>query len=256
MDAFATAHRSEASTVGVAQFSQKVGAGLLLMAELKALDLALDNPARPLLAIVGGSKVSSKLVLLSSLLNKVNALILGGGIANTFLAAQGYSIGRSLYEIELLDEAKRLLILAQQKQVEIVLPSDVIVATEISATAKTYVRKLTEIKDNEMILDIGPESIKHYTQCVQAAASLLWNGPIGVFELKPFAQGTQALSMAIADSAAFSIAGGGDTLAAIEKYGISDKISYISTGGGAFLEFIEGKDLPALAMLQEKTEGG
>ena len=255
MDAFATAHRSEASTVGVAQFSQQVCAGLLLMAELKALNLAFENPARPLLAIVGGAKVSGKLVLLSSLLNKVNALILGGGIANTFLAAQGYSVGRSLYEIELLDEAKRLLILAQQKQVEIILPSDVIVATEISATAKTYVKKLTEIKNNEMILDIGPESIKHYTRCVQAAASLLWNGPIGVFELQPFEQGTRALSIAIANSAAFSIAGGGDTLAAIEKYGISDKISYISTGGGAFLEFIEGKDLPALAILQEKTEG-
>ena len=255
MDAFATAHRSEASTVGVAQFSQQVCAGLLLMAELKALNLAFENPARPLLAIVGGAKVSGKLVLLSSLLNKVNALILGGGIANTFLAAQGYSVGRSLYEIELLDEAKRLLILAQQKQVEIILPSDVIVATEISATAKTYVKKITEIKNNEMILDIGPESIKHYTRCVQAAASLLWNGPIGVFELQPFEQGTRALSIAIANSAAFSIAGGGDTLAAIEKYGISDKISYISTGGGAFLEFIEGKDLPALAILQEKTEG-
>jgi phosphoglycerate kinase len=225
------------------------------MAELKALNLAFENPARPLLAIVGGAKVSGKLVLLSSLLNKVNALILGGGIANTFLAAQGYSVGRSLCEIELLDEAKRLLILAQQKQVEIILPSDVIVASEISATAKTDVKKLTEIKNNEMILDIGPESIKHYTRCVQAAASLLWNGPIGVFELQPFEQGTRALSIAIANSAAFSIAGGGDTLAAIEKYGIGDKISYISTGGGAFLEFIEGKDLPALAILQEKMEG-
>jgi phosphoglycerate kinase len=255
MDAFATAHRSEASTVGVAEFSQQVCAGLLFMAELKALNLAFENPARPLLAIVGGAKVSGKLVLLSSLLNKVNALILGGGIANTFLAAQGYSVGRSLCEIELLDEAKRLLILAQQKQVEIILPSDVIVASEISATAKTDVKKLTEIKNNEMILDIGPESIKHYTRCVQAAASLLWNGPIGVFELQPFEQGTRALSIAIANSAAFSIAGGGDTLAAIEKYGIGDKISYISTGGGAFLEFIEGKDLPALAILQEKTEG-
>jgi phosphoglycerate kinase len=255
MDAFATAHRSEASTVGVAEFSQQVCAGLLFMAELKALNLAFENPARPLLAIVGGAKVSGKLVLLSSLLNKVNALILGGGIANTFLAAQGYSVGRSLCEIELLDEAKRLLILAQQKQVEIILPSDVIVASEISATAKTDVKKLTEIKNNEMILDIGPESIKHYTRCVQAAASLLWNGPIGVFELQPFEQGTRALSIAIANSAAFSIAGGGDTLAAIEKYGIGDKISYISTGGGAFLEFIEGKDLPALAILQEKMEG-
>lgn len=254
MDAFATAHRKEASTVGVAKFSSQAGAGLLLMAELKALTLALENPSRPLLAIVGGSKVSSKLMLLSSLLNKVDTLILGGGIANTFLAAQGYYIGKSLFEIDLIEEAKHLLIRAQQLKVEIALPSDVIVAREISTTAKTYIKKLTEIKSDEMILDIGPDSIKNYLQYVQAAASILWNGPLGVFELKPFEQGTRALGLAIAKSSAFSIAGGGDTLAAIEKYGISDKISYISTGGGAFLEFIEGKDLPALAMLQARPE--
>ncbi len=252
MDAFATAHRSEASTVGVAQFSSQVCAGLLLASELKALNSALENPARPLLAIVGGAKVSTKLMLLSSLLNKVDLLILGGGIANTFLVAQGYSVGRSLYEIELVKEAKKLLDLSKQLQVEIVLPIDVVVASEISANAKATIKKLTEIKSDEMILDVGPESIKHYTEYVQRAATILWNGPLGVFELAPFEQGTHALSNAIATSSAFSIAGGGDTLAAIEKYGIADKISYISTGGGAFLEFIQGKTLPALAVLQER----
>ncbi|MFZ0219441.1 MAG: phosphoglycerate kinase, partial [Candidatus Aquirickettsiella sp.] len=204
MDAFATAHRSEASTVGVAQFSSQVCAGLLLRSELKALSLALENPARPLLAIVGGAKVSTKLMLLSSLLDKVDILILGGGIANTFLVAQGYSVGRSLYEVALVKEAKKLLDLSKQQQVEIVLPTDVIVATEISATAKIKVKKLTEIKKDEMILDVGPESIKHYTEYVQRAASILWNGPLGVFEMIPFEQGTRALSNVIANSSAFS----------------------------------------------------
>lgn len=254
MDAFATAHRHEASTVGVAQFSPRVCAGLLLMSELKALIKALENPARPLLAIVGGAKVSTKLTLLSSLLSKVNFLILGGGIANTFLVAQGYSIGQSLFEIDLVNEAKKLLEASKQLQVKIVLPTDVIVATEISAAAKVAVKKITEIKKNEMILDIGPTSIMHYTEFVSRAKSILWNGPVGVFELAPFEQGTRALSYAIANSPAFSIAGGGDTLAAIEKYGIADKISYTSTGGGAFLEFIQGNTLPALAILQERTE--
>jgi phosphoglycerate kinase len=252
MDAFATAHRSEASTVGVAKFSPQACAGLLLTSELKALSLALENPARPLLAIVGGAKVSTKLMLLSSLLKKVNFLILGGGIANTFLVAQGYSIGRSLYEPELVKEAKKLLDLSKQLKIEIVLPTDVIVATEISAMAIATVKKLTEIKSDEMILDVGPESIKRYAEYVHRAETILWNGPLGVFELAPFEQGTRALSNAIANSPAFSIAGGGDTLAAIEKYGIADKISYISTGGGAFLEFIQGKTLPALAVLQER----
>ncbi|WP_342219942.1 phosphoglycerate kinase [Rickettsiella endosymbiont of Miltochrista miniata] len=251
MDAFATAHRSEASTVGVAQFSSKVCAGLLLTSELKALTSALENPARPLLAIVGGAKVSTKLMLLSSLLNKVDFLMLGGGIANTFLVTQGYSVGRSLYESDLVKEAKKLLELSKQLKVEVVLPTDVIVATEFSDTAKPSVRKLTEIRNDEMILDVGPESIKRYAEYVQRAATILWNGPLGVFEMLPFEQGTRALSDAIANSSAFSIAGGGDTLAAIEKYGIADKISYISTGGGAFLEFIQGKTLPALAVLQE-----
>lgn len=254
MDAFATAHRSEASTVGVAQFSSQACAGLLLMSEIKALNQALENPSRPLLAIVGGVKVSTKLMLLSSLLNKVNFLILGGGIANTFLAAQGYSIGRSLFEIDLINEAKKLLILAKQLNVEIVLPIDVIVATEVTAKAVTTIRKITDVKENEMILDVGPESIKRYIEYVRRAASILWNGPLGVFELAPFEQGTSALSHAIANSSAFSVAGGGDTLAAIEKYGITDKISYISTGGGAFLEFIQGETLPALSVLQERVQ--
>jgi phosphoglycerate kinase len=251
MDAFASAHRSEASTVGVAQFSKQVCAGLLLAAELKALKSALKNPKRPLLAIVGGSKVSSKLHVLASLLDKANSLILGGGIANTFLAAQGYELGRSLVESGLIEEAKRLMLLAQQKQVEIILPIDVIVAKEISATAKTHIKKLTEIANDEIVLDSGPDSIKRYIQAVELAATILWNGPIGVFELAPFEEGTRELSLAIARSTAFSVAGGGDTLAAIEKYAISDKVSYISTGGGAFLEFIEGKMLPALQALQE-----
>lgn len=209
MDAFATAHRSEASTVGAAQFSLQVCAGLLLISELKALNLALENPARPLLAIVGGAKVSTKLMLLSSLLKKVNFLILGGGIANTFLVAQGYSIGRSLYEADLVKEAKKLLDCSKQLQVEIILPTDVIVACEISATAKSTVKTLTEIKNDEMILDVGPESVQRYIQYVRRAASILWNGPLGVFELAPFEHGTCVLSHAIADSPAFSIAGGG-----------------------------------------------
>ena len=253
MDAFATAHRSEASTVGVAQFSQQACAGLLLMSELKALNKVLENPARPLLAIVGGAKVSTKLMLLSSLLNKVNSLILGGGIANTFLVAQGYCVGRSLFEADLVNEAKKLLALSKKLEVEIVLPTDVIVATEVSVTAKVTVKRLTEVKKDEMILDVGPESIKYYIEYVKKAATILWNGPLGIFELAPFEQGTRALSRAIANSPAFSIAGGGDTLAAIEKYGIADKISYISTGGGAFLEFIQGKVLPALTVLQDRV---
>lgn len=255
MDAFATAHRSEASTVGVAQFSSQVCAGLLLMSEIEALNQAFKNPCRPLLAIVGGSKVSTKLMLLSSLINKVNFLILGGGIANTFLVAQGYSIGRSLVEADLVNEAKKLLALAAKLSVEIVLPLDVVVATEISATAVTTIKKITEVKQNEMILDVGPESIKYYIKYVRRAASILWNGPLGVFELLPFEQGTLALSHAIADSSAFSVAGGGDTLAAIEKYAIADKISYISTGGGAFLEFIQRETLPALSVLEKRIKG-
>ncbi|MES2998968.1 MAG: phosphoglycerate kinase [Pseudomonadota bacterium] len=255
MDAFASAHRNEASTVGVAQFAPQACAGLLLIAELNALTQALQNPARPLLAIVGGSKVSSKLQVLDSLLHKVDTLIVGGGIANTFLAAQGYKLGRSLVETGLLEGAHRLIAVAQRNHVEIVLPIDVIVAKEISITAKTHIRNLTEIASDEMVLDMGPESIKLYKQSIVSAATILWNGPIGVFEVAPFEKGTLALSLAIANSNAFSIAGGGDTLAAIEKYAISDKISYISTGGGAFLEFVEGKTFPVLQVLQERARG-
>ncbi|MDQ8039513.1 MAG: phosphoglycerate kinase [Rickettsiella sp.] len=253
MDAFATAHRSEASTVGVGQFSKQACAGLLLMSELKALTQALKNPARPLLAIVGGSKVSSKLKVLASLIQKVDKLILGGGIANTFLVAQGYKLGRSLVENDLIAEAKRLFELAQQSQVGIILPIDVVVAKELSATAKTYIRKLTGIKNDEMVLDIGPESIKVYRWAIDSAATILWNGPVGVFEMNPFEAGTKALSLAIAGSNAFSIAGGGDTLAAIEKYAIGDKITYISTGGGAFLEFIEDENFPVLNLLKKRS---
>jgi phosphoglycerate kinase len=255
MDAFATVHRDEASTSGAAQFASQACAGLLLMAELKALTQALKDPARPLLAIVGGSKVSSKLRVLKSLLYKVDTLIVAGGIANTFLLAQGYELGRSLAEADLLEETRCLTTLAQQNHVEIVLPIDVIVAKEISATAKTYHKKLTEITSDEMVLDIGLESIKLYEQFIASAATILWNGPVGVFEVAPFEEGTRALSLAIANSKAFSIAGGGDTLAAIEKYAISDKISYISTGGGAFLEFVEGKIFPLLKILQERARG-
>ena len=251
MDAFATAHRSEASTVGVAQFSEQACAGLLLIAELEALTQALKNPARPLLAIVGGSKVSSKVQVLAALIQKVDKLILGGGIANTFLVAQRYRLGRSLIESDLIAEAKRLIILAQQRQVEIILPVDVVVAKEISVTEKTTIKKLTEIEGDEMVLDIGPESIKLYIQSISSAATILWNGPVGVFEMSLFEEGTRALSLAISRSKAFSIAGGGDTLAAIEKYGITNKISYISTGGGAFLEFIEDENLPALNVLKK-----
>lgn len=251
MDAFATAHRSEASTVGAVQFFPQACAGLLLMSEITALTQALKNPARPLLAIVGGSKVSSKLQVLSALIDKVDTLILGGGIANTFLAAQGYKLGKSLVETGLIESAKRLIALAKQKHAEIILPTDVVVAKEISVTAKTKVKKLTEIEADEMVLDCGPESIRLYNRAVVSAATILWNGPIGVFEMTPFEGGTRALSLGIADSTAFSIAGGGDTLAAIEKYNLSSKITYISTGGGAFLEFIEGKTLPALKALEK-----
>lgn len=251
MDAFATAHRSEASTVGAAQFSPQACAGLLLAAEVKALTLALENPARPLLAIVGGSKISTKLHVLSSLIAKVNSLILGGGIANTFLAAQGYNLGKSLIEKDLIEQAKHLMILAQQKKAEIILPIDVVVAKEISDTAKTKIKKLTEIDADEMILDNGPASIELCNRAVVSAGTILWNGPVGVFEKAPFESGTHALSVAIANSGAFSVAGGGDTLAVLEKYNISHKITYISTGGGAFLEFIEGKTLPGLKVLEK-----
>lgn len=251
MDAFATAHRAEASTVGVAQFAPIACAGLLLMAELDALEKALQNPARPLVAIIGGSKISTKLLLLQNLITKVDKLIVGGGIANVFLAAKGIAVGKSLLEKDLIVKANEMLKLAEQNQVEILLPTDVVVAQEFSATAKRTIKPVTNIMENEMILDVGMVTAEQYAQAIHKAGTVLWNGPVGVFEFDAFAEGTKTLARAIANAKVFSIAGGGDTLAAIEKYAIADKISYISTGGGAFLEFVEGKELPAVKILRE-----
>lgn len=250
MDAFATAHRAEASTCGVARFAPLACAGPLLMAELNALGKALKNPKRPLIAIVGGSKVSSKLLVLESLLNIVDQLIVGGGIANTFIAASGFNIGTSLYEPDLIPQAQRLMQLAQQRGAAIPIPTDVIVAKNFAKDASPILRKIKDIQSDEMILDIGPQTAQHLVEPLQSAGSILWNGPVGVFEWDAFGEGTKTLAAAIAKSHAFSIAGGGDTLAAIDKYQMADRISYISTGGGAFLEFVEGKTLPAIAALE------
>ncbi|HMY97680.1 MAG TPA: phosphoglycerate kinase [Pseudomonadales bacterium] len=245
MDAFGTAHRAEASTHGVVQHAPVACAGPLLAAELDALALALKNPQRPLLAIVGGSKVSTKLTVLDSLSQKVDRLIVGGGIANTFLAAAGYPVGRSLFEADLLDEARRLMANGQ-----IPLPSDVVVATELSAEARATIKPVDAVAENEMILDIGPVTAASYAEIIQQMGTVLWNGPVGVFEHEQFGHGTRTVAEAIAASTAFSLAGGGDTLAAIDKYGIGERLSYISTGGGAFLEYVEGKTLPAVAALE------
>ena len=253
MDAFGTAHRAEASTHGVAKFAKVACAGPLLVGELEALETALDKPARPLIAIVGGSKVSTKLTVLESLLEKVDKLIVGGGIANTFLAATGMNVGKSLHEGEMLDVARRLMTKAKQKGTEIPLPTDVVVAKEFAATAHADVRAAHDVRSDEMILDIGPDTADRFSELVQSAGTIIWNGPVGVFEFEQFGEGTRAISLAIARSKAFSLAGGGDTLAAIEKYNIEDGISYISTGGGAFLEFVEGKTLPAVAVLEERA---
>lgn len=252
MDAFGTAHRAEASTYGVAEFAPIACAGPLLVAELEALNKALQNPQLPLLAIVGGSKVSTKLIVLQSLIEKVDQLIVGGGIANTFIAANGYPVGKSLYEPDLIDEAKMLMALARQRHAEIPIPEDVVVAKEFSQQAKATIKNVNEIADDDRVLDIGPKTIAKLTQLIAAAKTIIWNGPIGVFEFDQFAKGTEAIANAIANSDAYSLAGGGDTLAAIDKYHIADKISYISTGGGAFLEFIEGKTLPAVEILQKR----
>lgn len=253
MDAFGTAHRAQASTHSVAQFAPVACAGPLLANELDALTSALESPARPLLAIVGGSKVSTKLTVLESLSSKVDQLIVGGGIANTFIAAMGYSVGNSLYEANLIDEAKKLIAEAKQNGAEIPIPVDVVCAKEFSETAEATVKKVDEVADDDLILDIGPETAAQYAQLLQSAGTIVWNGPVGVFEIDQFAEGTKILSQAIADSPAFSIAGGGDTLAAIDKFGINDKVSYTSTGGGAFLEFLEGKELPAVALLKQRS---
>jgi len=255
MDAFGTAHRAEASTHGVAKFAPVACAGPLLVGELTALERALKSPARPFVAIVAGSKVSTKLTVLESLLKKVDKLIVGGGIANTFLAASGVNVGRSLHEAEMLDVARALDAQARTRDVQIPLPTDVVVAREFAATAHADVRSVHDVRDNEMILDIGPDTAEHFSELLQAAGTIIWNGPVGVFEFAQFGEGTRTIADAIARSKAFSIAGGGDTLAAIEKYGVEDGISYVSTGGGAFLEFVEGKTLPAVAMLEARARG-
>jgi phosphoglycerate kinase len=254
MDAFGTAHRAEASTHGVARYAKVACAGPLLVGELEALETALHKPARPLVAIVGGSKVSTKLTVLESLLEKVDKLIVGGGIANTFLAATGVGVGKSLHEAEMLDVALRLMAKAKARGTEIPLPTDVVVAKEFAATAHADVRTVHDVRGDEMILDIGPDTSDRFSELVQTAGTIIWNGPLGVFEFEQFGEGTRAISLAIARSRAFSLAGGGDTLAAIEKYNIEDGISYISTGGGAFLEFVEGKTLPAVAVLEERAK--
>ncbi len=254
MDAFGTAHRAEASTHGVARFAQVACAGPLLMNELEALETALEKPKRPLVAIVAGSKVSTKLTVLETLLTKVDKLIVGGGIANTFLAAQGYAIGKSLAEADMVDIAKGLLTRSRELKVEIPLPTDVVVAKEFSASAEADVKPVGKVGAEEMILDIGPDTAERFARMFADAGTIVWNGPVGVFEFDQFGEGTRTLAQAIARSSAFSIAGGGDTLAAIEKYGVEEDISYISTGGGAFLEFLEGKKLPAVAMLEERAK--
>ena len=255
MDAFGTAHRAEASTHGVARFAQVACAGPLLVGELEALERALEKPARPLVAIVGGSKVSTKLTVLESLLEKVDRLIVGGGIANTFLAATGVAIGKSLHEADMLDVARRLLEKARAKGAEIPMPTDVVVAKEFAATAHADVRPISDVRPDEMILDIGPDSADRFGAGLTSAGTIIWNGPVGVFEFEQFGEGTRVIAQAIARSKAFSLAGGGDTLAAIEKYGVEEGISYISTGGGAFLEFVEGKPLPAVVALEDRARG-
>ncbi len=253
MDAFASAHRAHASTYAVAQFAPEVCAGLLLARELEALSRALDRPERPLLAIVGGAKVSTKLGVLTNLIERVDRLIVGGGIANTFLAAVGYPIGRSLHEPELIPEAKRLLSRSKERGAEIPLPEDVVVAKTFAADAEAVVKPVAEVADGEMILDIGPKTAERYGQEIGKARTIVWNGPVGVFEWDRFAAGTRRIAEAIASSSAVSIAGGGETVAAIEKFGVAEKISYISTAGGAFLQFLEGKPLPAIEILKKRS---
>ncbi|KDM92655.1 phosphoglycerate kinase [Photobacterium galatheae] len=249
MDAFGTAHRAQASTHGVGMFAPVACAGPLLAAELEALGKALDNPARPMVAIVGGSKVSTKLTVLESLAKIADQVVVGGGIANTFIAAEGHNVGKSLYEADLVDTAKALM-----AQTDVPVASDVVCAKEFSESAEATIKAASDIADDDMVLDIGPDSAAELARIIKDAKTILWNGPVGVFEIEQFGKGTEVVSKAIAESAGFSIAGGGDTLAAIDKYGIKDKVSYISTGGGAFLEFVEGKKLPAVAMLEERAK--
>lgn len=248
MDAFGTAHRAQASTHGVAKFAPIACAGPLLTAELEALERALSHPTRPLVAIVAGSKVSTKLTVLENLSAKVDQLIVGGGIANTFLAAAGAPVGKSLCEHDLIPEARKLM-----ERVSIPLPVDVVVASELSETAEATTKEVTAVSEDDMILDIGPETADQLAALLTSAGTIIWNGPVGVFEIDQFGNGTRTLAEAIAESDAFSIAGGGDTLAAVDKYGIADRVSYISTGGGAFLEYVEGRVLPAVAILEERA---
>jgi phosphoglycerate kinase len=253
MDAFGTAHRAHASTFGVARYAPLAVAGPLLEAELNALTQILDQPKHPVVAIVGGSKVSSKLMVLNTLSQKVDQLIVGGGIAHTFLVAAGYKIGKSLYEPDLVPQARTLLatMVAQHRQIP--LPIDVVVASELSATAQGVVKSVDQVLDHEMILDIGPKTIELYKNLLKNAQTILWNGPLGVFEFPQFAKGTEEIAKAIAESSAYSVAGGGDTLAAIDEFGVHNDISYISTGGGAFLAFLEGKQLPGVAILEQRA---
>ncbi|MBA2653625.1 MAG: phosphoglycerate kinase [Gammaproteobacteria bacterium] len=253
MDAFATAHRKEASTYSVAEHAPVACAGPLLVSEMDALQQILKQPAKPLVAIVGGSKVSTKLSILKNILKDVDVLIVGGGIANTFLAAKGYNVGKSLYEPDLIPQAIEMLNFAEQNNKTIALPEDVVVAKDFSSEAKAVILDIDQITD-EFILDIGPRTIKRLLPIIQNAKTLLWNGPVGLFEWEQFSGGTEALAKAIANSQAYTVAGGGDTLAAIEKYHVKDSISYISTGGGAFLEVLEGKKLPAIAILERRNE--
>jgi len=253
MDAFGTAHRAQASTHGVIRAAKIACGGPLLMAELDALAKALEKPARPLLAIVAGSKVSTKLELLQSLIGKVDQLIVGGGIANTFIAAAGHGIGKSLVENDLLDVARKIMAEAKARGAEVPVPTDVVVAPEFKADAPATIKKVENVAAGEMILDIGPDTARRYAELIAKAGTVVWNGPVGVFEFDAFGKGTETLAHAIAASKAFSIAGGGDTLAAVEKYNVEKDISYISTGGGAFLEFLEGKQLPAVAALQARS---
>jgi phosphoglycerate kinase len=251
MDAFATAHRKEASTYGVAQFAPIACAGLLLDKEVSALQKIMGNPKRPLVAMIGGAKVSTKLKLLNSIAEVVDCLIVGGGIANTFLAATGCNVGSSLYEPELVDDAKKLLAMAESGEINLPLPVDVVVAKEFSADSTANSCNVAGVAADDKILDIGPQTATQFTKILKDAKTILWNGPVGAFEIEQFAAGTQAVALAIAESSAYSVAGGGDTIAAIEKYNIKDKISYISTGGGAFLTYLESKTLPAVEMLEQ-----
>jgi len=256
MDAFATAHRQEASTYGVAQYAPVACAGLLLDKEVSALQKIMENPGRPLVAIIGGAKVSTKVKLLNSIAEVVDCLIVGGGIANTFLAAAGNNVGNSLYEPELVNDAKKLLAMAKDDKVTIPLPVDVVTAKEFSADADATTQDIANVAADDKILDIGPQTSAKFAEIIKDAKTILWNGPVGAFEIEKFAAGTKAIAQDIASSSAYSVAGGGDTIAAIEKYGITDKISYISTGGGAFLTYLENKSLPAVEVLEARYKQG